>query len=230
MDTFSLISCSFIFVVFVTCWIFIIRLNNDRLPKQRRWIEQLPSIISTLGVLGTFLGITKGLLAFDAFDLDRSIPLLLNGLRTAFFTSLTGISCSLILTRVVALKFQSDTNESEVSKAAHEIIDELIQWKSVLPAMLEKQDRLLIGELKEYLASLDQMSKDIVQLKDDVEEMNGYAQEFMEDRGKLKETKSEAFNRLNDILSKTNALIATQTANLAAIDVTLQQFANSKKK
>ncbi len=54
----------------------------------RRKIEQIPSFISTLGVLGTFLGITIGLWDFETSDLDHSIPLLLNGLKTAFLRRL----------------------------------------------------------------------------------------------------------------------------------------------
>lgn len=38
--------------------------KNGKLISKRRWIEQLPSFISTLGVLGTFIGITIGLYFF----------------------------------------------------------------------------------------------------------------------------------------------------------------------
>ena len=123
MDRFTLIACGLIFIAFVCAWIFVIRVPAENFQKQKRWLDQLQSIISSLGVLGTFLGITKGLLAFDAFNLDHSIPLLLDGLKTAFFTSLMGMSCSLILTRVVALRFQRDTTQTDVIKASSEIVE-----------------------------------------------------------------------------------------------------------
>lgn len=65
--------------------------------KHKRTIDAFPSIVSTLGVFGTFLGITIGLAGFDVNDLTRSIPILLGGLKTAFYTSLCGMGGSLIL-------------------------------------------------------------------------------------------------------------------------------------
>lgn len=53
--------------------------------------------LPVLGVIGTFGGIVRGLRGFDSSDITKSIPLLLEGLKTAFWTSLIGISVSLIL-------------------------------------------------------------------------------------------------------------------------------------
>ena len=43
-----------------------IQASNNQLANKKRWIEFLPSLISTLGVLGTFGGITLGLALFDS--------------------------------------------------------------------------------------------------------------------------------------------------------------------
>ena len=78
----------------------------------------IPSAVSTLGVLGTFIGITLGLICFDTSNLNDSIPDLLEGLKTAFFTSLAGMFGSLILSRKVNNLFDektggvSDTNQA----------------------------------------------------------------------------------------------------------------------
>ena len=71
--------------------------KEDFLLKHKRTVDAFPSIVSTLGVFGTFLGITIGLAGFDVSDLTRSIPILLGGLKTAFYTSLCGMGGSLIL-------------------------------------------------------------------------------------------------------------------------------------
>ena len=55
-------------------------------------------------MLGTFFGITMGLIAFDSGDLDKSIPGLLDGLKTAFFTSLAGMIGSMILSAIIGHK------------------------------------------------------------------------------------------------------------------------------
>lgn len=53
--------------------------------------------IVSLGVLGTFLGIAIGLYHFDVTDIKTSLPLLLEGLKTAFITSGVGIFFSIII-------------------------------------------------------------------------------------------------------------------------------------
>ena len=60
-------------------------------------------ILSSLGVLGTFWGITVGLNGFDTDTnaLNKSIPILLSGLKTAFYTSLVGMLTSLITNFII---------------------------------------------------------------------------------------------------------------------------------
>ena len=50
---------------------------------------------ASLGVLGTFIGITFGLLFFDTHNLEKSVPALLDGMKSAFFTSIVGMAGSL---------------------------------------------------------------------------------------------------------------------------------------
>ena len=81
-------SCLFIFLSFIACMIYVLyQQGRKNISAKKRTIEQFPNLLSTLGVLGTFLGITIGLIGFDPADLDNSIPILLDGLKTAFWTS-----------------------------------------------------------------------------------------------------------------------------------------------
>lgn len=64
-----------ILVAFIVCFVLVQKIkNSDKLVENRRVVEYFPTFISTLGVLGTFFGITMGLMAFDTTDLDKSIP------------------------------------------------------------------------------------------------------------------------------------------------------------
>lgn len=54
-----------------------------------------PTLLTTLGILGTFAGIIVGLLDFDVNNIEKSIPALLAGLKTAFITSLIGMLASI---------------------------------------------------------------------------------------------------------------------------------------
>lgn len=105
--------------------------ENKVLIKERRWIEQIPTIVSTTGVIGTFLGITLGLIVFKTDALDSSIPLLLSGLKTAFFTSLAGMIGSLILSRRISKLFDAeDGGVSDANMAAGLVVKAVEELKN----------------------------------------------------------------------------------------------------
>lgn len=56
-----------------------------------------PTILTTLGIFFCFAGIAWGLLDFDPNDVRRSVPHLLQGIRTAFWSSVVGIFWALTL-------------------------------------------------------------------------------------------------------------------------------------
>lgn len=112
-----------ILVAFIVCFFLVGKFkNSDKLVANRRIVEYFPTFISTLGVLGTFWGITIGLMAFDTKDLDKSIPGLLDGLKTAFLTSLAGMIGSMVLSAFVSRKQdEKDGGISDINQAAGEI-------------------------------------------------------------------------------------------------------------
>ncbi len=52
----------------------------------------IPHLFPTLGILFTFFGIAIGLWNFDSNDIEKSIPELMNGLKTAFLVSIFGVA------------------------------------------------------------------------------------------------------------------------------------------
>ncbi|MBO8086206.1 MAG: hypothetical protein J7D61_09255 [Marichromatium sp.] len=75
-----------------------------------------PTLLTTLGILGTFLGIAIGLLEFDVRDIEYSIPVLLDGLKLAFVTSIIGILLGAILRLVLLLG--TDTPSAQMQSDA----------------------------------------------------------------------------------------------------------------
>ena len=49
-----------------------------------------PEILTTLGIFGCFTGIALALLDFDTKNINESVPQLLEGVKTAFWASVTG--------------------------------------------------------------------------------------------------------------------------------------------
>lgn len=106
--------------------------DGEKLVENRRIVEYFPTLVSTLGVLGTFWGITKGLMAFDAADLDKSIPNLLDGLKTAFFTSLAGMLGSMVLSAFISRKQDEKYGGiSDINQAALEITKSVKEMSEV---------------------------------------------------------------------------------------------------
>lgn len=77
--------------------IFTLSIWQGRKGRHDLFLEHAPAVLVSLGILGTFAGIVIGLLDFNAHDIKNSIEGLLNGLRTAFITSLVGMTLSIAL-------------------------------------------------------------------------------------------------------------------------------------
>lgn len=129
-----------IIVVFIGCIVCVIYFKKkDKLIAHRRIVEYFPTFVSTLGVLGTFYGITVGLLAFDTADLDKSIPGLLDGLKTAFFTSLAGMIGSMILSAFISRKQdEKDGGVSDINQAAGTICQAVQQMSNLNKTTIEQ--------------------------------------------------------------------------------------------
>ena len=97
------------------CWaillISVIALYCYKQDKARSFTHYTPNLLTSLGMLGTFIGIVIGLLHFDSADIQGSIPLLLDGLKTAFITSLFGMALAMVYKVVSGLKFMQPKND-----------------------------------------------------------------------------------------------------------------------
>jgi len=71
--------------------------------------KDFKSQIVSVGVLGTFVGIFIGLQGFNPEDIINSVNDILSGLKTAFFTSIVGMSVALLLSIVQTLKGESES-------------------------------------------------------------------------------------------------------------------------
>jgi hypothetical protein len=63
------------------------RLLTDKSPRLSRFSRHSPTILVTIGIFGSFWGISIGLINFDAQDIQKTTPLLLNGLKVKFISS-----------------------------------------------------------------------------------------------------------------------------------------------
>ncbi|MBF8984644.1 MotA/TolQ/ExbB proton channel family protein [Lutibacter sp. B2] len=110
---------------------------DKRMRKPIKMNLALPRIVTTLGVLGTFVGITQALRGFNPSDIDGSLPLLLDGMKTAFITSIAGMGLAMLMNLCKSwdadrfrLEESTDTGEEIVLlmiKALKEVSNTLIK-------------------------------------------------------------------------------------------------------
>ena len=78
--------------------------------------EMIPGILTSLGILGTFLGLMRGLGGLHIEDAGRmmeEIPTLVGGMSFAFATSIAGVSCSLLFQLLNRVTMGSAVNALE---------------------------------------------------------------------------------------------------------------------
>ncbi len=151
-DIITWISCAIILGAALVFFYITKTAKEDFLLKHKRTIDAFPSIVSTLGVFGTFLGITIGLAGFDVSDLTKSIPILLGGLKTAFYTSLCGMGGSLVLRHFCTdIKFDkedggissTDAAIKELGKGVRDmsttLVDAITETRNVVKQMGDAQ-------------------------------------------------------------------------------------------
>lgn len=156
--------------------------KNDELIANRKLIEYIPTMVSTLGVFGTFLGITIGLMYFDTSNLNESIPVLLNGLKTAFWTSLAGMSLSLILSGWInKLYDQKESGVSDINQAAAMICTSVSNMSRDNAATINKLTNLMdeqaktqtafYNSMRTFMSTITEQMKAIPQMQEAIENM-----------------------------------------------------------
>ncbi|MBQ8312582.1 MAG: hypothetical protein IJX84_05185 [Clostridia bacterium] len=77
-------------------------INDDTVahgPGNANLAEMIPSMLTSLGILGTFMGMVRGIGGLDFSNSDaiiEGVPTLLAGMQFAFGTSVAGVSCSIV--------------------------------------------------------------------------------------------------------------------------------------
>ena len=141
-----------IFIV-VILGLFLLSLYWGKQGTHHKFTGYSPTLLTSIGILGTFTGIVIGLLEFNTVDIDGSITSLLEGLKVAFVTSLLGILASIllkILATVGVSKSSTEAREQEVGiEDLYNIMsqqnDNLIKLNNKLS---DNDDSSLIGQIK----------------------------------------------------------------------------------
>ncbi|WP_237066809.1 MotA/TolQ/ExbB proton channel family protein [Microbulbifer guangxiensis] len=134
--------------------IFLLALALRFSGRGREFIDHCPGFLTSLGILGTFIGIIIGLYGFSLEDIDRSIADLMAGLKTAFITSVIGLALSLLLrmlTRMVRLPSDPVTEGATID----DLNRNLVNLRSVLDQHANHVGEAVVEQLAQVVAEFD---------------------------------------------------------------------------
>ncbi|AFU97605.1 hypothetical protein [Simiduia agarivorans] len=196
---------------------------------------QSPAILTSTGIFGTFLGVALGLLHFDTADISASVPQLINGLKTAFWTSIAGLLGALMVKfrhlfaiarqrrRAEAFQAASLTDVANLLTDIHQALttDEVQGVRAQLLSLKQEQKasfNQLVNQLSDYQAGMARANAEaLVKAVDKV--MRDFNAEINTQYG-------ENFQALNDAVGK---LLHWQESYRHELDALLQaQKANGE--
>jgi predicted nucleic acid-binding Zn-ribbon protein len=220
----SPVTVSFLVLISCLCLIFHARFTDKDAHNG-------PTILTTVGIFATFVGITLALWNFNTANIQGSVPSLLDGLKTAFFSSAFGIFCALTLKLREYVWGVPAIDEEFGSHREATGADIVAQLRKVTNALVGREEGSLITQIKlsrqdsndrldalkaaqtEALAKLSELgSKALVQaLRDVIRDFNQ----------KLTEQFGENFKELNAAVGQ---LLSWQDQYKKIVETTVQKF------
>lgn len=196
----------------------IIDIKTTKTPNHR----DFKSIIMTLGVLGTFVGVFIGLLDFDINNIEASIPHLLDGLKIAFYTSIVGMTIAILISiyqRSIGFKIDNKDNLDFITIQSKKL-DKLDELVNIATANLESKNVLL--EIKEILKKSELLTVSNTNINDTLKKIqDSISQDIVKQIDSLSKSLVKEIEKLSndfssDVICSTNNLSNefTNTINL----------------
>lgn len=129
-----------------------------------------PSLMTSLGILGTFCGIYLSLypLDFSPGNMNNSVTQLLGGMRTAFFTSLAGIGASIIFKvteRMMSPQSVDDNIKKQMTPEQQLVIEKLEDIRKAISgdgdSSIVTQIQYIRNDNREAIQKLNQLTETI---------------------------------------------------------------------
>jgi hypothetical protein len=191
-----------------------------------------PTLLTSLGILGTFVGIISGLLDFDTSDIDSSIGPLLEGLKTAFISSVAGmflsvlykvgVSFGILILPVARIEDDDEVDSLDFYKVMRQQVESLTDIKRSIAGDDESS---LMGVLKLQRSDLNDSFKSLTMSSDEIKsslgELTGIADKRSVKFEEFSERLWKEMSDFGDLLSKS----ATQQV-IEALNQVIRDFNN----
>lgn len=176
------------------------------------------SIIVSMGVLGTFVGIFIGLMDFDTTNIKGSVPILLDGLKTAFITSIEGMFLSIVLSAL-----QKSTGHGEIEDEL-QLLNSINTKLENLGILSNIDDKLKNVEILPLInTKLDSMDTNIKVLSQDISSVK---EEMRSSQKILFDFLDESMNKVIRALDEAIEVLAKGATEeiIKALETVIQDF------
>jgi biopolymer transport protein ExbB/TolQ len=171
----------------------IIILLSPYILRKRLLLTELSGLVTTFGILGTFIGIFIGLINFEVNNITASVPKLLEGLKTAFMTSIAGMTAGILLKvfpQIYFIKVLDDSSEKAsietMIKILYEITKNQKEFSDKENDQLKKIEKALCGDGETTLLTQIQKLRVIISDKQDelIKEFKDFTKNMSENNSK----------------------------------------------
>lgn len=133
-------------------------LNEDELDTHihKRLLEMAPDLFTSLGILGTFVGLVWGLKNFEPTNYEAmtsSVSSLVDGIKVAFLTSIYGIGFSIVYTYGMKGEY------SGLSGSLQRFLD--IFHARVMPSVEAESMNLMLSSQKNQAEAMGQLANEL---------------------------------------------------------------------
>ncbi len=222
-DPIQIVAISFIVFIFVLSWIGL-WVRNKFLSTLSTHAE---TILTSLGIFFTFLGVFLGLQEFNTSNIQASIPILLDGLRLAFLSSVFGLGTALTFRAIVRPIFSPSRVNPENATAA-DLLNELANLNkstlAVKDAIAGEGDSSVATQLVKLRTDFRDFAEKVSQ--DGADALIKALEEVIKDfNNKINEQFGENFKHLNEAVS---ALLEWQREYKVQVEVLISAFNETK--
>lgn len=193
------------------------------------YLDQISGIMTGLGILGTFIGLSIGLNSFDlsgsATDVENKIQPLMEGIKVAFHTSICGILYSIMFNLYYHM-FYTDVEKSLdrfVEAFTQNVINSvdngsamtLYKYQEKMSGIMEKQTNILasidshvtgefVGKLSDTLNYICDKSTDLAKINEALRTSIAYFDSFCEKMDLYQSTVNDNIAMLTTQIEKNN--------------------------
>lgn len=194
-------------------------------------VRSAPSILTSFGIFGTFLGIALGLNGFDSSNIEASVPLMIDGLGVAVWSSIVGILGALsIRLRHSVHSIQQAQRDTEKAVSVADLNATLVTLNANLDRLREESKAdaaALLASNRAYQSSMVEANTNAL--------TTAIATVMKEFNGRIEVQYGENFQKFNTALghllqwqqsysSQLQAMLESQQASIKVIDYASRSY------